>query len=56
MEDIFDGLLDKNSPEKPENPQKIDSTKGALRQTSLRKSQPSKALITNNLQAQLQKT
>ena len=56
MEDIFDGLLDKKSPEKPENTQKIDSKKDALRQTSPRKTQPSRASNTNNLQAQLQKT
>ena len=48
MEDIFDGLLDKNSPEKPENPKKIDLTKDDLRKTSPKKLQ-SKASTSSNL-------
>ena len=49
MEDIFDGLLDKNSPETPEKPYKLGLQKDALKQTIPRKTSPSLASTSNNL-------
>ena len=49
MEDIFDGLLDKNSPETAEKPYKLGLQKDAFKQTIPKKTSQSLASTSSNL-------